>query len=314
MLSACQHETPSDTVISSRCKALTDKDKDLLRTFEILNAIGVVTPADDATFEDTIKTMDIAKLDNTLMIAAYCSPRDFDLFLKKTITNHHPEIKARIFMATANAVARMNEDENSIFHFLTGKKDNISAIIARMTEIINSEPRGIVGYIYKNDMHGSAKELIIYMSELMRHHSNDGENILGKILSQLQGVGSGISVIDFFGSFYVDDTGNRHYTHAEALGYYAAALQLGIDSMNLNFTKTVATVNSILDSAISFGDETGSFSRGKISTEDINQANGNKKIISLKLLSASIPLNSHKNPYSGLALSYFKKSAIKVFE
>jgi|GEM_PF-6692365 len=309
MLSACNQEATSEAVTSSHCKALTDRERNLLRTVELLNGVDFSTAAGHLAFSYAIKTIRKRnKLYSTLRLAAYCSPSEFDVLLEKTTRSNYLEVKALIFINTAHVAAHISRDARSILGILTGRGKNLPAIITRMTEIIETDTREVMKHVHKYEVF--PRGLVYYMDELMRHNPDDGAQILGKILSQLQGNRSGVSPVDFF----VTRTtiyGSPYYENIGVLGDYVGALRLSLDKMNISFMETVATVNNILDSAISFGDESGSFSSAKKQIlKDIKDARGSNRFITRLLIYAAVP-QVGGNLYGGSSIFFQFDSATK---
>ena len=305
-------------------------DKDAKAILTVLNSFDTGTSEGCAAFNQAISSLPQSVLNNVLKAGVdkttYSGTGFYTVsyrtetankLLERAAKSEDAYVKGKIFSSAANVVADMRSVQNNLLLATTTTNANIQGITERMTNLMNTDARGIINQLNKADSTGIATELSAYISEVLRNDPEGGSKIIGEQLAQLQGAGTGFSPIDFFEQTAPGSRGTPYYKNAETLGYYAGAMRAGVDKLNADDTKTGTLVKSILGasiSAISLGRASGTATglTNLMVDEIVSQANGDRTKIALQLQGLAMPVYADGERYRGPAETAFNAKAALV--
>ncbi|MED5619765.1 hypothetical protein [Ideonella sp. BN130291] len=156
-------------------------------------------------------------------------PAGLHSMLEAAAGSHDPAVKARVFEAATKAL----DDIRGSDTLLTpnpGAKDAAKVVADGLTKLMDSDTRGIVDQLNTNDIGGRA--LAKYVGELVSEDGSASNPVLGRQIAQLQGAGTGKTATEFINTAEKSSNGDNFYRNAENLGYYAGAIEAGINKLN----------------------------------------------------------------------------------
>jgi hypothetical protein len=170
--------------------------------------------------------------------------------LDAAAASNDPAAKASVFQAAAKAIGDIRGSD-TLLTPNPGAGDAAKVVAQGMTNLLNSDTRGIVDQLNTADVNGKA--LTGYLQEVIRENPSATNPAIGRQIAQLQGAGTGRTAADFVNTAEAGANGDHFYRNAENLGYYSGAMQAAINKMNAD-TKTQGDIlSNVFTTAVSVG-------------------------------------------------------------
>jgi hypothetical protein len=158
-----------------------------------------------------------------------------------------PYVKSRVFNYGANAINYIQEQYGWAEQALPSTVNDpaVPTITSALTNLLNSDPRGIVAQQYHQSGAGTA--MTTYMSQMIKEGKSAA---IAEILKPLL---TGPDPQHVTPEQYLNQQTSAGYTHADELGFLVGAIEAGVYKNNQDATTTTNTITNILTTATGVG-------------------------------------------------------------
>jgi hypothetical protein len=161
-----------------------------------------------------------------------------------------PVVKARVFDAATTALSDIRGSD-TLLTPNPSAGDSAKVVAEGLTKLMDSDTRGIVNELNNRD--ASGKALTTYLQEVIKEDPNATNPAIGRQIAALQGAGTGMTAAQYINTPEKTANGDSFYRNAQNLGYYAGAVQAGINKMNADDKTKGDILSNVFSTAITVG-------------------------------------------------------------